>query len=188
MKTGQHIFTLCFNSLAGKRQHSRQYCLAICADLFTCQICCRMQPTRFIKGKQRQSTLYRSLQCLCLCSTLYLSVRFPHATACTAVSSANSFPALGLAEPSICLALALPFQSHLNDYTSSYLRWCSPGNPRTACRQPEDRGLNLCLITDACVCDPILSFHFLVALYAVTYRRRETPAHRLFRLDTPERG
>lgn len=36
---------------------------------------------------------------LCLCSTHYLSVRFSHATACTAVSSTNSFLALSLLDP-----------------------------------------------------------------------------------------
>lgn len=79
----------------------------ICANLFICQICCEKQ--RFIKGKQSRLTLYQSPQRLCLCSTLYLSVRFSHATACTAVSSTNSFSALSLPDP-----LYLPSAEHLH--------------------------------------------------------------------------
>lgn len=77
----------------------------ICANLLICQICCEKQ--RFMKGKQSRLTLYQSPQRLCLCCTLYLSVRFSHATACTAVSSTNSFPALSLPDP-----LYLPSAEH----------------------------------------------------------------------------
>ena len=51
------------------------------------------------KENRSRLTPYQSPQRLCLCSTLYLSVRFSHATACTAVSGANSFPALRLPDP-----------------------------------------------------------------------------------------
>lgn len=78
---------------------------------------------------------------------------FSHATACTVVSSANSFPA-----PLYLPSTEHPYTSNHSptcspsnqyDWTRSYLHWCSPGNPRTACWQLVHRGLNLCEAKDA---------------------------------------
>lgn len=80
-------------------------------------------------------------------------------------------------------AFAEPPGAAPHTHTHTYLHWCSPGNPRTACWQWVHRGLNLCLITESlCM---FLSLHFLVVLYAVTYTSGRTPAHWLFHTDTP---
>lgn len=135
--------------------------------------------------------------CRRLCSALSVCVRFSHATACTVVSSTNSFPALGLADSSLPVSLRAPVQSRPSAFAepsvrvhtySTYLHCCSPGNPRTACWQSVRGGggaeppLNN---SHLCVCRLSCAFHFLVVLCAVTYRRGETPAHWLFRTDTP---
>lgn len=106
----------------------------VCSNVFICQICCQMQPTRFIKGKQisETSACYSS-------STLYLSVRL-HATACMVVSSTNSFPALSPSLPALHIAPANQSNHRqtdspepLSDYSCTYRHWCSLENPRTAC-------------------------------------------------------
>lgn len=66
--------------------------------------------------------------------TFCLPVRFSHATACRAVSSTNSFPALSLPDllylPSTNSALHSPSHEHFQ--TPTYLHWCIQENPRTA--------------------------------------------------------
>lgn len=103
---------------------------------------------------------------------------FSHATACTAVSSTNSFPALSLPDP-----LSAEHQqnqsnhkqthslSPWHDCTYSYLRWRSPGTRGTACWQLW-RLLNLHKKTYVCVCS--CRPHFLVVLYTVTYQCEKT--------------
>lgn len=109
---------------------------------------------------------------------------FPHATACTAENSPNSFPVLGLPDLLYLPRTEQPHKRPEPDWTRSYLRWRSSGNQRTAFWSSADRPPcrhSLQMRADV----PVLSPHFLVVQFSVTVKVRGNSAHWLFLPDTP---
>lgn len=88
----------------------------ICACSFICQICCQKATDQVYQRKtEKTDTVFEPS--VSVCSTLNPSVRFSHATACKAVNSTNSFPALSLPDPLYLPSTEDPYTSPITANT-----------------------------------------------------------------------
>lgn len=109
---------------------------------------------------------------------------FSHATACTAVHRTNSFPAFCLPDPlylprteKIHKAISITARVRTSIGATQEIPELHVGSQYAEARSTAKSWMS--------VRSSPLSLHFLVVLYAVTYRRVKAPAHWMFRTDTP---
>lgn len=170
------------------RQIQKHSDTAICANLLICQICCQKQPTRFIKGKQCEAdtvsepsaslfvlhtlNVCEAFTCNCLHGgeqPKFLSSPQPARPSLPAAYSTEHPYTSPITAQHIPRAISMTAHVHTSIGAAQEIPELHVGS-----RHTEDRTSAKTLTP---VCAPVLSLHFLVVLYAVTYRRGRTPAH-----------